>query len=83
MQRSNPTSIVVKEVGYRFTKFILLLSFAVLLNAWATMNDGVNAKAAGKEGTPPHGHVALALSGSPGAALSANELERFIALFGE
>ena len=47
------------------------------------MNDGVNAKAAGKEGTPPHGHVALALSGSPGAALSANELERLIALIGE
>ena len=79
MQRSNLTSIVVKKFGYRFTEFILFLSFAVPL----TMNDVVNAKDAGKDGTPPHGHVDLALSGSPGVALSAGELERFIALIGE
>ena len=83
MQRSNLTSTIVKKFGYRFTKLNLYLAFVVLPIACATINDAVHAKEAGKEGTPPHGHVEFALSGSSGAALGASELDRFIALIGE
>ena len=83
MQRSNLTSIVVKKFGCRFTRLKLFLAFVVLPIACGTINDVVHAKEAGKEGTPPHGHAEFALSGSPGAALGASELGRFIALIGK
>jgi len=69
----------VKKFGYRFTELNLSLAFVVLPIACATINNAVHAK----EGTPPHGHVEFALSGSHGATLSASELDRFIALIGE
>ena len=83
MQRSNLASIVVKNIGYRFTKLNLSLAFVVLAIAGAAISDAAHAKEAAKEGTPPHGHVEFALSGSPGAALDARELDRFIALIGK
>ena len=82
MQKSNLTSIAVNKFGYRFTILSLFLAFVVLPNAYATMNDTARTKASGKESTPSHGHAEFALSGSPGAALSASELDRFVALIG-